>query len=124
MVVAGTDPGKLVLVIEDNVDAGDSLADVLSLSGHRVLVARDGLSGIEKARASHPDIVLCDIGLPDVDGYEVARRLRSEPSLSGMRLIALSGYAQPEDRERARQAGFEAHLAKPPRLEQLERMIG
>src|SRR5512133_324500 len=115
--------GKLVLVIEDNVDAGDSLADVLSLSGHRVLVARDGASGIEKARESHPDVVLCDIGLPDVDGYEVARRLRSVPELHGTRLIALSGYAQPEDRERARLAGFEAHLAKPPRLEQLEQMI-
>ncbi len=118
-----TADGKLVLVIEDNVDAGDSLADVLSLSGHRVLVARDGASGIDKARESRPDVVLCDIGLPDLDGYEVARRIRSVPELRETRLIALSGYAQPEDRERARQAGFEAHLAKPPRLEQLEQMI-
>jgi CheY-like chemotaxis protein len=116
--------GKLVLVIEDNVDAGDSLADVLALSGHRVLVARDGASGIEKARAERPDIILCDLGLPDLDGCEVARRLRSEPALERTRLIALSGYAQPEDRERSRQAGFDAHVAKPPRLEQLEQMIG
>src|SRR5512141_1907249 len=92
--------GKLVLVIEDNVDAGDSLADVLELSGHRVLVARDGISGIAKAHEVRPDIVLCDIGLPDVDGYEVARRIRADPSLGTTRLIALSGYAQPEDRER------------------------
>jgi two-component system CheB/CheR fusion protein len=121
---AANGPGKLVLVIEDNVDAGDSLADVLALSGHRVVVARDGASGIEKARATRPDVVLCDLGLPDLDGYEVARRLRSEPGLGKTRLIALSGYAQPEDRERARQAGFEAHVAKPPRIEQLEKMIG
>jgi len=116
--------GKLVLVIEDNVDAGDSLADVLELSGHRVVVARDGMSGIAKAREVKPDVVLCDIGLPDVNGYEVARELRRDPELSAVRLIALSGYAQPEDRARAREAGFDAHLSKPPRLEQLDAMLG
>jgi CheY-like chemotaxis protein len=66
------------------------------------------------ARELRPDVVLCDIGLPDLDGYEVARALRREEALRGTRLVALSGYAQPEDRERARAAGFDAHLAKPP----------
>ena len=116
--------GKLVLVIEDNVDAGDSLADVLELSGHRVVVARDGMSGIAKAREVKPDVVLCDIGLPDVNGYEVARELRRDPELSAVRLIALSGYAQPEDRERARQAGFDAHLAKPASVDDLNALLG
>jgi CheY-like chemotaxis protein len=102
-----------VLVIDDNVDAAESIADVLRLEGHRVHVATDGLSGITKARELKPDVILCDIGLPDVDGYEVARTLRADGGLRSTRLVALSGYAQPEDRRRAREAGFDAHLAKP-----------
>jgi signal transduction histidine kinase len=105
---------RLVLVIEDNVDAGQTLAEILEMQGHRVRVARDGRSGVALARELRPDVVLCDIGLPDLDGYEVARSLRADDALRGTRLVALSGYAQPEDRERARQAGFDAHVAKPP----------
>jgi CheY-like chemotaxis protein len=88
-----------------------------------VSLAPGGRSGLERARAERPEVVLCDIGLPDLDGYEVARALRADPALSGTRLIALSGYAQPEDRERALQAGFDAHLAKPPDPEALSRML-
>lgn len=108
-----------VLVIDDNLDAAESIAEVLKMEGHRVHVATDGLSGIMKAHELKPDVVLCDIGLPDVDGYEVARALRADDSLRSTRLIALSGYAQAEDRRRAREAGFDAHLAKPASLEAL-----
>jgi PAS domain S-box-containing protein len=111
--------GKLILVIEDNPDAGQTLADVLELNGHRVRVAHDGATGIALARQLKPDVVLCDIGLPDLDGYEVARRLRREEPLRSTHLIAISGYAQPEDRARAKEAGFDQHLAKPARPDEL-----
>jgi two-component system CheB/CheR fusion protein len=114
---------RTILVIEDNDDGARSLADVLELEGHRVRIASDGRSGIALAREIKPEVVLCDIGLPDVDGYAVARALRREPALGGTRLVALSGYALPEDRERARQAGFDAHLAKPPDVGALMRAL-
>jgi PAS domain S-box-containing protein len=110
---------RAILVIEDNLDAGETLAEILELEGHRVRVARDGRSGLDLARELHPDVVLCDIGLPDIDGYEVARTLRRDDALRATRLIALSGYAQPEDRQRARDAGFDAHIAKPPDVDKL-----
>jgi CheY-like chemotaxis protein len=115
--------GRLVLIIEDNVDAGQSLADILELDGYRVRLARDGRSGIELARALRPDVILCDIGLPDLDGYAVARALRRDEALRATRLVAVSGYAQPEDRKHASEAGFDAHVAKPPPLDQLSRII-
>jgi signal transduction histidine kinase len=108
-----------VLVIEDNVDSARSIADVLSLEGHDVHVATDARSGIAKARELKPDVILCDIGLPDMDGYEIARVIRAEDWLRSTRLIALSGYAQPEDRQRAAEAGFDQHIAKPAAMEVL-----
>jgi PAS domain S-box-containing protein len=122
-VKAAAGSGRLILVIEDNVDACETLAQVLRVGGHRVSVALDGRTGIEEARRLVPDVVLCDIGLPDVDGHAVARALRADASLSGTRLIALTGYAQPEDRALAREAGFDAHLPKPAPLDELERLI-
>ncbi|HEX7624089.1 MAG TPA: PAS domain S-box protein [Anaeromyxobacteraceae bacterium] len=110
---------RVVLVVEDNADAGDTLAQILASHGHRVHVARDGRSGLALARELRPDVVLCDIGLPDMDGYAVARALRGDDALRSARLIALSGYAQPEDRQRAREAGFDAHVAKPPDPDEL-----
>jgi signal transduction histidine kinase len=115
---------RLVLIIDDNVDAGQTLADVLELHGHRVRVARDARSGIALARELRPDVVLCDLGLPDLDGCEVARALRHGNALPATRLIALSGYAQPEDRRRAAEAGFDAHIAKPATMEELARAMG
>ncbi len=112
-----------ILVIEDNVDAAETIAEVLRMEGHRVHIATDGLSGITRARELKPEVVVCDIGLPDVDGYEVARELRKDAALRSTRLIALSGYAQPEDRERAREAGFEAHLGKPAPLDELNEIV-
>lgn len=85
-------------------------------------VARDGLSGIARARELEPEVILCDIGLPDVDGYQVARTLRLEAH-SSARLIAVTGYAQPEDRRRAEEAGFDAHVRKPPSLDTLLELV-
>ncbi len=102
-----------IVVIEDNLDAAEVLADVLQLEGHEVHVAHDGRSGLELVRRVRPDLVLCDIGLPDLDGYEVAQALRRDEALGATRLIAVSGYAQPEDRQRALEAGFDEHMAKP-----------
>jgi signal transduction histidine kinase/CheY-like chemotaxis protein len=108
-----------VLVIDDNDDAAQSLAEVLTWEGHHVHVSTDGHSGVEKARELAPDLVLCDLGLPDMTGYDVARALRSNGIGPSQRLIALSGYAQDEDRRRAKAAGFDAHLAKPLSMEAL-----
>jgi CheY-like chemotaxis protein len=110
---------KRVLVIEDNVDSAQSLADILELAGHDVRIAHDGRSGLTIAREYRPDVILCDIGLPGLDGYEVAEAVRRDDSLRSVRLVALSGYAQPEDRQRTSDAGFELHIAKPPDLDAL-----
>ena len=112
-----------VVIIEDNVDAAHTLAEVLRIEGHRVRVAVDGRSGIALARERAPDVVLCDIGLPDIDGYEVARTLRRDGSLRAVRLVALTGYARAEDRARAEEVGFDAHLPKPPQLDVLLAML-
>jgi two-component system CheB/CheR fusion protein len=114
---------RRVLVIEDNEDAASSLRELLELDEHAVEVAYTGREGIEKARAFHADVVLCDIGLPEMDGYEVARTMRADPELRRVALVAVSGYAQLEDVEMAREAGFDAHLAKPPSIEAINRAI-
>jgi len=109
-----TSGGLRVLVIEDNQDTAESLRAVLELGGLSVQVACDGPSGVAAARAQRPQVVLCDIGLPGaMDGYEVAKAIRAEPSLREVRLIALTGYGQREDRSRAERAGFDSHLTKP-----------
>jgi PAS domain S-box-containing protein len=112
-----------VLIIEDNVDAAQTMAEVLAFEGHHVTVATDGRSGLERARELKPELILCDIGLPDVDGYEIARRLRADAAFRSTRLVAVSGYAQPEDRRRAKEAGFDAHVSKPASLDELLRAM-
>jgi len=114
---------RRVLVIEDNADAADTLRDLLLMWGHEVQVAYDGREGLATACAFRPDLVLCDIGLPAMDGYEVARAIRAEPALTSLLLVALTGYATPEDRRRAAAAGFHRHLAKPVAIEQLEDVL-
>jgi PAS domain S-box-containing protein len=121
--VGGASATHRVLVIEDNEDAAQTLREVLEFDEHVVEVAYSGRDGIEKARAFRPDIVLCDIGLPEMDGYQVARTMRADPELGRIGLIAVSGYAQPDDVTMAKEAGFDMHLAKPPSLEALERAI-
>jgi CheY-like chemotaxis protein len=113
-----------VLVIEDNADSAQSLREVLELGENTVEVACSGAEGLEKARAFGPDVVLCDIGLPGMDGYEVARAMRADPSLARTKVVALTGYAPPEDVARSREAGFDAHLVKPPSMEALEGVLG
>ena len=102
-----------VLVVDDNVDAAETLAMLARLYGHEVRIAHTGPSGLETARNYHPEIVLLDIGLPGLDGYEVARRLRNEPGGDQILLVAVTGYGREEDRARARAAGFDHHLMKP-----------
>jgi two-component system, sensor histidine kinase len=112
------------LVIEDNADAAETMGLLLELYGHEVRIARDGREGLEAARRFLPEVVLCDIGLPDgMDGYEVARRMRQDPALGGASLVALTGYGQEEDQRRAREAGFDVHLTKPADPERLERLL-
>jgi signal transduction histidine kinase/DNA-binding response OmpR family regulator len=113
-----------VLVIEDNVDAAESLRMLFAMTGHAVQVAHAGPAGLEAARTFRPEVVLCDIGLPGgMDGYAVARAIRRDPALSGVRLIALSGYGQEDDRRRSREAGFDMHLIKPVDFGELCRLL-
>jgi two-component system CheB/CheR fusion protein len=117
-------PGhRRVLIIEDNVDAADSLKEALELDRHEVVLAYDGPEGIAKAREFKPDVVLCDIGLPGMSGYEVAKALRADETLRSARLVALTGYAQPEDLQRATESGFDGHVGKPPSLDKLEEVM-
>jgi two-component system CheB/CheR fusion protein len=117
------DRRRRVLVIEDNVDAADSLRDVLEIQGHEVAVAYDGPTGIATACGFRPEVVLCDIGLPGMDGYEVARAFRADEGLRGALLVALSGYALADDLQRASEAGFEQHLTKPASFEKLAAVL-
>ncbi len=116
---------RRVLVVEDNVDVAESLREALELGDHEVAVAYSGPEGVEVARRVMPDVVLCDIGLPGMDGYGVAGVLRADPnaSLRSTFLIALSGYAQQEDVMKSRSAGFDRHMAKPPSIEALEKLL-
>jgi CheY-like chemotaxis protein len=114
---------RRVLVIEDNADAQLSMKYLLEMWGHEVAVAGDGPTGVDSALSLHPDITLVDIGLPEMDGYEVARRIRNAPGGEQMMLVALTGYGTPEERSRAMQAGFDVHLVKPVEPEQLCRLV-
>jgi CheY-like chemotaxis protein len=102
-----------VLVVDDNLDNAGGLSRLLKLLGHDVREAHDGRAAIDVARAHRPEVVLLDIGLPGMDGYEVASRLRSDECCSEALIVAVSGYGQPEDLRRAKEAGFDHHLVKP-----------
>jgi PAS domain S-box-containing protein len=106
-------PPRRIVLIEDNEDSREMLRVSLQMSGHEVGVAADGPSGLALVQRRAPDVVLVDVGLPGMDGYEVARRIRAMPEGRRIRLIALTGYGQPEDRRRSRESGFDAHLVKP-----------
>ena len=112
---------RRLLVVEDNVDARQTLRTLLEVLGHEVHEAEDGEAGIAKALELQPDLVFVDIGLPRVDGYEVARRLRAAGSRA--RLVALTGYGRDDDVQQALDAGFDEHLLKPATLEQLRAAI-
>ena len=108
-----------VLVVDDNMDAAISLATLLRLSGHSVSLAHDGPAALRLAATDPPDAVLLDLGLPGIDGYEVARRMREMPGLEHTRLVALTGYGQEEDKRASWAAGFDAHLVKPVDLDEV-----
>jgi CheY-like chemotaxis protein len=115
-------PALQILVVEDNKDTADSLAMLLRLWGHEVRTSHDGLSGLKAAQSYCPDVVLLDIGLPGLDGYEVARQLRGTFG-PAMRLVAMTGYGQEEDRQKAVGVGFDAHLVKPTDPDTLQAVL-
>jgi CheY-like chemotaxis protein len=102
-----------VLVVDDNVDLARGLARLLQIHGHDVRIAFDGPTGLDEAKNLRPDVVLLDIGLPGMDGYQLAAHLRRDETVKGATLIAISGYGQEEDLRLAREAGFDHHLVKP-----------
>ena len=104
---------RTILVVEDNDDSRDALRLLLESLGHAVIAAADGREGLTLALERRPDILLVDLGLPGVDGYELARAVRASAGGASARLIALTGYGQPDDRRRSAEAGFDAHLVKP-----------
>jgi len=112
-----------VLVVDDNVDTVLSFSILLRATGHEVFIAHDGVAAVEAATNCYPDVVLLDIGLPGLDGYEVAKRIRKQPILKDVVLVALTGYGQDTDRQRSSLAGFNHHLVKPARLEQLQEIL-
>jgi CheY-like chemotaxis protein len=113
---------RRILVVDDNTDSAETMAEMLKLWGHEVELAFDGPGALEAARAQMPDAVLLDVGLPVMDGYETARRLRQE-GLSGKLLVAVTGFGGAEDRRRAAEAGFDTHLTKPVSPEALRAIL-
>ncbi len=112
-----------VVVIEDHVDTADLMREILRDAGHDVRIAHSGNDGVAAAQTLGAEVVLCDVGLPDIDGYEVARRLRAEPATAGVYLVALTGYDGEDEQRKARQAGFDRHVVKPIDPFQLETLI-
>ena len=113
-----------LLVIDDNQDAADTLAMALRLSGHSVYVAYDGVKALELAAATGLDAVVLDIGMPEMDGYEVCRRLRRTPASADLKIVALTGWGAESDRRRSSEAGFDVHLTKPVDYDELEQALG
>jgi len=120
----GGQAGQLrVMVVDDNADAAQMLAALLEVQGHVVSVEYDARGALARARSEHPDVLLLDIGLPDMDGYELARRLRTQPENAGATLVALTGYGQRQDREEAQRAGFDHYLVKPADLDEVNEVL-
>jgi CheY-like chemotaxis protein len=115
--------GRRILVADDNHDAAESLAMMLRMGGNDVRTGRDGVEAVTIAQSYHPQVVLLDIGMPRMNGYDAARRIRSEPWGREMMLIALTGWGQDEDKRRAHEAGFDHHLTKPVDADELEKLV-
>ena len=115
---------RRILVVDDNVDAAEMLAEALRLAGHEVREEHDGPSALAAVAEFHPDVILLDLGLPGMDGFEVARRLRADSSLAKARVIAITGYGQDVDRIRTAQLGIERHLVKPVDLDTVIDAVG
>ena len=115
-------PSRRILMVDDNRDAANSLAALLRLRGHDVMVAHDGKRALDITRAHRPSFVLLDIGLPEIDGYELCRRVR-EQGLDDAQIIAMTGYGQESDRQRAKEAGFDQHMVKSVDLGEVIRLL-
>ena len=120
---AATHDGPEILIIDDNRDAANALVSLVRAIGARSHVAYDGATGIERARTLRPGMILLDIGMPGIDGYETRRQLRRERAGESVVIIAVSGWGQPEDKARALAAGFTAHLTKPIESAELRRFL-
>jgi len=116
-------PARRILIVDDSRDGSESLAMLLRVLGAEVALAHSGHQALESVETFHPDVVLLDIGMPGMDGYEVARRIRASPTNQHISLIALTGWGQDEDRRRSVAAGFDHHLVKPADIEQLRQLI-
>jgi CheY-like chemotaxis protein len=113
----GKSASRRVLVVDDNRDAAEMLGEMLRHAGHQVRLAYDGLSALVMAAQSPPEVVLLDLGLPGIDGFEVARRLRADHPSSGMKIVALTGFGRDEDRRRTAEVGIDVHLVKPVEMD-------
>jgi CheY-like chemotaxis protein len=112
-----------VLIVDDTVDAAQTLQMVVSTMGHDAETVHDGRAALDAACAKRPDVVLLDIAMPGMDGFAVARKMRSHPQLRDIRVVALTGFGQHDDRQRSREAGFDEHLVKPVSPEELRRIL-
>lgn len=127
MLARGFGPQRMkrkLLLVDDNHDSAVSLQTLLEMAGHEVVVAHDGAHALQEAARFAPDAVLLDIGLPDMDGYEIARRLRASAATRGVQIIAISGYGCPDHLRRSREAGIDEHLVKPLDLKVLANLLG
>lgn len=119
-----TQQGKRILVVDDNVDAAESAAEILRILGNEVAVVHDGLAAVVAVEEWGPDTVLLDIGLPGIDGYEVARRVRQTARGKAVMLVALTGWGQDQDKQRSSESGFDQHWVKPVGLDKLKELSG
>ena len=116
--------GRRILVVDDNVDAAESAGEILRLLGNEVSVVHDGLAAVSAVAEWHPEVVLLDIGLPGIDGYEVARRVRQTDYGKKVMLVALTGWGQDQDKQRTSDSGFNQHWVKPVGMDKLKEISG
>jgi two-component system CheB/CheR fusion protein len=112
-----------VLVVDDNADSAKMLSTMLEIEGHEAHVRFDGLEAVEAAASLGPDVVFMDIGLPGLNGFEAAERIRTNPANNGMTLVAITGWGQDQDRQRSKDAGFNVHLVKPVPIKSLKELL-
>jgi two-component system CheB/CheR fusion protein len=113
-----------ILLVEDNDDVAESTGELLTIEGHTMSIAQNGIIALEMLRTFAPDVVLLDLGLPGMDGYEVARRMRAETRKTDLVIIAMSGYGEDEHRRKSKEAGCDGHLRKPIQIEVLRKLLG
>jgi CheY-like chemotaxis protein len=116
-------PKRRILVVDDNRDSATSMAMMLKLLGNEVRMAHDGLEAVEAADHFRPEVILMDVGMPKLNGYEATRRIRAQPWANGVAIIALTGWGQEDDKEKSREAGCDGHLVKPVNLPDLQKLL-